>query len=244
MTAALLAPSVLARVMEATWPAAARRGCGPFTLRDGAGGGQRVSAASVEGDFGEADLDAAIAAMAEPLFVVHPGRGPAEAALDHALEGRGFARHDPVVAYAAPVALLAGELPFLAAFPHWPPLEAAGAIWAEGGIGPARLAVMDRVTGPKTAILGRAGDRAAGAAFVACDGDEAMLHALEVRPVARRAGVGGNLLRAAANWAAGQGAARLSLVVTERNLAARALYARAGMDLVGQYHYRLRPAAP
>lgn len=235
-----LSPALLARVVEATWPPAGRRACGPFVLRDGAGGGQRVSAASVEGPFTEADLSAAIAAMAQPLFVVWPGRGPAEADLDMALAARGFARHDPVVAYAAPVSRLAGEVPHLTAFPHWPPLEAARAIWGEGGIGPARLAVMDRVTGPKAAVLGRIADRAAGAAFVACDGPEAMVHALEVRPAARRAGLGGHLLRAAANWAAEQGATRLSLVVTERNLAARTLYARAGMDLVGQYHYRLR----
>ena len=40
--------------------------------------------------------------------------------------------------------------------------------------------------------------------------------------------------------AAQQGAARLSLVVTRQNAAARALYARLGMQDVGQYHYRLK----
>lgn len=65
-----------------------------------------------------------------------------------------------------------------------------------------------------------------------------MLHALEVRPLQRRQGVGGHLLRAAANWAADQGAQILSLVVTQRNAAARALYARAGMAQTGRYHYR------
>jgi GNAT superfamily N-acetyltransferase len=234
-----MTPDLLARVVEATWPPAARRRAGAFVFRDGAGGGQRVSATSVEGAFGEEELAAAVAAS--PLFVVWPGRSAAEAALDAGLAARGYARHDPVVAYAAPVARLTGELPPLAAFPHWPPLEVARAVWAEGGIGPARGAVMDRVQGPKAAILGRTGDRAAGVCFVACDGEEAMLHALEVRPPARRQGLGAQLLRAAANWAAAQGAARLSLVVTERNLAARSLYARARMEPVGQYHYRLAP---
>jgi GNAT superfamily N-acetyltransferase len=111
-------------------------------------------------------------------------------------------------------------------------------LWEEGGIGPARVAVMDRVQVPKTAILGRAGDRAAGAAFVAVHGNVAMLHALEVAPALRRNGCGHNILRAAALWARDQGADTLALLVTERNIAARALYASLNMRAVGQYHYR------
>jgi ribosomal protein S18 acetylase RimI-like enzyme len=233
-----MTPALLAEVMEATWPAASVRRLGPFLLRDGAGGGQRVSAGSVEGAFSAGDLQAAMAAMDQPLFVIYPGRSEADDALDTALEARGFALHDPVVAYAAPVAALVGELPFLTGFTHWPPLETAREVWAEGGIGPARVSVMERVAGPKTAIMARSGDRPAGAVFVACHGGVAMLHALEVRPGLRRQGAGGHLLRAAANWAAGQGADTLSLVVTERNAAARALYQRAGMAEVGRYHYR------
>jgi ribosomal protein S18 acetylase RimI-like enzyme len=233
-----MTPALLAEVMEATWPAASVRRLGPFLLRDGAGGGQRVSAGSVEGAFSAGDLEAAMATMDQPLFVIYPGRSEADDALDTALEARGFALHDPVVAYAAPVTALVGELPFLTGFAHWPPLETAREVWAEGGIGPARVSVMERVAGPKTAIMARSGDRPAGAVFVACHGGVAMLHALEVRPGLRRQGAGGHLLRAAANWAAGQGAETLSLVVTERNAAARALYQRAGMAEVGRYHYR------
>ncbi|MEZ5798273.1 MAG: GNAT family N-acetyltransferase [Paracoccaceae bacterium] len=233
-----MTPSLLADVMEATWPAVRVWRVGPCLLRDGGGGGQRVSAASVAGDFSATDLDAALAELPQKLFVIYPGRSAAEAALDAALEDRGFARHDPVVAYAAPVEELAGDLPHLAAFAHWPPLEVVRQVWAEGGIGPARVQVMGRVGGPKVALMARSGDRCSGAAFVACHGDEAMVHALEVRPGLRRQGAGGHLLRAAANWAAEQGARRLSLVVTERNEAARALYLRAGMAEVGQYHYR------
>lgn len=231
-----MTPALLAEVMETTWPAARRWQLGPFTLRDGAGGGKRVSAASAEGPFTAQDLDAAAAAMPEPLFLIRPG----DETLDAALDARGWRIVDPVVAYAAPVATLAADLPGLTAFPHWPPLEIARALWAEGGIGPARIAVMDRVTGPKVALLGRAGDRPAGVAFVACHGAEAMLHALEVREPQRRQGLGRNLLHAAANWAASQGATRLSLVVTRQNVAARALYARLGMQVVGQYHYRMK----
>ena len=230
-----MTPQALARLMEATWPPARSRVQGAVTLRDGAGGGKRVSAASCEADWTEADL-ATLEAMAEPLALIRA----TDQALDRALEARGWRVVDPVVAYAAPVDALVADLPPLAAFPHWPPLAIAAAIWAEGGIGPARLAVMDRVTGPKTAILARHEDRPAGVAFVARDGDEAMLHALEVRPAFRRLGVGRTLLHAAASWAAGQGARRLSLVVTAQNAAARALYSRIGMQGVGQYHYRMK----
>lgn len=231
-----MTPDALAKVMDATWPPAACRSLGPFILREGAGGGKRVSAASLAGAFTEADLDALEAEMAAPLIQVRAGEG----ALDTALDARGWRVVDPVVAYAAPVAKLTAELPDLTDFAHWPPLEIARSIWAEGGIGPERIAVMERADGPKAALLGRNGDRPAGVAFVACHGSEAMLHALEVRDSHRRRGLGMSLLRAAANWAAEQGATRLSLVVTRQNTAARALYARLGMEVVGEYHYRMK----
>lgn len=231
-----MTPALLAEVMEATWPPASSWHFGPFTLRDGAGGGKRVSAASLDGSFTKADLDALEAAMPAPLMLVRAG----ETALDAALDARGWRIVDPVVAYAAPVDRLVADLPRLTAFPHWPPLEIARSVWAEGGIGPARIAVMERVQAPKAALLGRIDDRSAGVAFVACHGDEAMLHALEVRQSHRRQGLGKNLLHAAANWAAGQKARRLSLVVTRQNAAARALYARLGMEVVGEYHYRMK----
>lgn len=234
MTSAVLAPHLLAEVMEATWPPVGRSQLGPFTLRDGAGGGKRVSAATCDGPFTVADLAALESAMAHPMVLIRAG----DTALDAALDARGWRIIDPVVAYAAPVPDLTAELPFLTAFPHWPPLEVARSLWAEGGIGPARIAVMDRVIGPKAAILGRTGDRPAGVAFVACQAKDAMVHALEVRDNQRRQGLGRHLLHSAANWAAEQGATRLSLVVTRQNTAARALYARLGMQDVGQYHYR------
>ncbi len=234
-----MTPDTLATVMEATWPPARLWQMGPFLMRDGAGGGKRVSAASLAANgaaaWTETDL-AALEATPEPLVLIRA----ADTALDAALAARGWQVIDPVVAYAAPVAALQADLPPLSDFPHWPPLHIARSLWDEGGIGPARLAVMDRVTGPKTALLSRLGDRPAGVAFVALHGDTAMLHALEVRPGLRRQGVGQTLLRAAANWAGAEGAAQLALVVTTRNTAARALYSRIGMQAVGQYHYRMK----
>ena len=226
----------LARLMEVTWPPAQSWREGPFTLRDGDGGGKRVSAASCDGDWETVDLARLETGMAAPLVLIRPG----EERLDAALADRGWQLVDPVVAYAAPLSLLVADLPPLTAFAHWPPLQIARLIWEEGGLGPARVRVMDRVAGPKTVLLARQEDRPAGSAFVACAGEDAMLHALEVRPDLRRKGTGVTLIRAAANWAVDQGAKHLSLVVTQRNAAARAVYDRLGMAVVGQYHYRMK----
>lgn len=230
-----MTPDRLSEVMEATWPPLRVWREGAFTFRDGAGGGKRVSAASCAGSWCDADLER-LEVGPYPLVMIRPE----DAALDAALASRGWKAVDPVVVYEAPVGALVAGLPPLAAFPHWPPLAISASIWAEGGIGPARLAVMARAKGARAAILARREDRPAGVAFVACHGALAMLHALEVRPDHRRKGVGETLLRAGANWAAEQGADRLSLAVTERNAAARALYARLGMQVVGQYHYRMK----
>lgn len=232
----MIAPARLAAAMEATWPPASRKRLGPWTIRDGAGGGKRVSAASADAPVTAADLPLAEAAMDQPLFVIRPG----DAVLDALLAGRGYQMIDPVLAYAAPVAAFAAP-PVMTTFPHWPPMEIARSLWAEGGIGARRLAVMDRATGPKTAILARARDRVAGVAFVALDGDIAMFYALEVSAGQRRQGCGGHILRAGALWAASRGASILSLVVTEANAPARALYVSAGMATVGRYHYREAP---
>lgn len=225
--------------MEATWPAATAARLGPWTIRDGQGGGKRVSAATADAAWTDADIPQAETAMAAlghpPLFLIRDG----DAALDAALDQRGYRIVDPVLAYSVPAADLAGaDLPFLAGFAHWPPLAVATHLWADAGIGPARLAVMDRVQAPKTAILARSNDRPAGVAFVAVAGNIAMLHALEVAPARRRQGSAHNILTLAARWALDQGADTLALVVTTANETARTLYASHGMAVVGHYHYR------
>lgn len=238
----MMTPEILARVMEATWPPAHRHGVGPFVVRDGQGGGKRVSAATLHGEWAGLDLAQAEAAMdglsQDRLFMIAEGQND----LDQALAAQGYEVIDPVVAYATPAADLARITPPLATFTHWPPLAVTAEIWAKGGIGPARIAVMARTAGPRTAILARSDDQCSGACFVAMSGNVAMLHALEVLPTFRRMGAARNMLHAAANWAQDQGADLLSLVVTRGNVPARALYASLGMQVVGQYHYRQKQA--
>lgn len=239
MTAQPMTPEHLDQVMAATWPAAQLHRVGPWTVRDGQGGGQRVSATTADGDWSDEDIPVAEAAMARlgqgNLFLIRAQDGM----LDQALQARGYRIKDPVLAYAAPAAELADPAPpGMAAFAHWPPLAICRQIWDEAGIGPARIAVMERVMGPKCTILARSNDHPTGVAFVALHENTAMLHALEVVPTARRQGSAHNMLRAAAVWAQQNGADRLSLVVTVANAPARALYASLNMEVVGDYHYR------
>ncbi|MCV2872115.1 GNAT family N-acetyltransferase [Defluviimonas sp. WL0050] len=230
--------SDLFAVTEATWPAAAFHKVGPFLVREGKGGGQRVSAATAEGDWTGADIDAVEVAQKglgqHPLFMIRPD----DTGLDAALAARGYTVKDPVNLYEAPVSALLGEVKRLSAFTIWPPLAIMRDIWAEGGIGPDRIAVMERAKGPKTTVLGRVNDRASGAAYIAIHGKTAMLHALHIVPDQRRQGSAVNMMREAAKWAQDHGAERFSVLVVQSNNAAIALYTSLNMQLVGHYHYR------
>ena len=64
--------------------------------------------------------------------------------------------------------------------------------------------------------------------------DEAEILTLAVRPVARRGGQGGRLVGEGVLAAAARGAARVFLEVAEDNVAARALYGRAGFVEAGR----------
>lgn len=234
-----MTPDLLFAAMEATWPAANVTRVGPWTIRDGQGGGKRVSAATAEGTWSDRDIPAAEAAMSalgQPnLFLIRDG----DDVLDQTLDQRGYRILDPVVAYSVRVNDLTSTPPApMSSFLHWPPLAIAVQLWDDAGITAGRIAVMDRVTGSKAAILSRSNDRPTGVAFVAIADRIAMLHALEVAPTHRRQGSAYNILRAAALWALDQGADTLALVVTAANEPARNLYASVGMRVVGHYHYR------
>jgi len=238
-------PSVhtLYAVTEATWPAAGTETLGPVTIRDGQGGGNRVSAATAAGAVTEDDLDRAEAAMRAlgqvPLFQLREG----DDALDAMLAARGYRMVDPVNLHVAPLDVFIGEsLPRVTTFTVWEPLEIMRDIWAGGGIGPARVAVMERARGPKTGLFGRLSDQPAAAGFVAVHDGVAMVHALEVRPRHRRAGLGRLMMLQAAHWAADQGAQHLAVICTQGNDAANGLYSAMGFSCAGAYHYRQKEA--
>ncbi|MFA8387447.1 MAG: GNAT family N-acetyltransferase [Pelagibaca sp.] len=229
-------------VTEATWPPADRTPAGPWMLRNGAGGGKRVSAATAEADWSDDDLAAAETAMRllgqDALFMIREG----EEALDTALAARGYEVIDPVNLWLCPVDQLTDvQIPRVTAFAIWEPLAIMRDIWAAGGIGPERIAVMDRAEVPKTGILGRITDKPAGTAYCAIHDGIAMVHALEIPPAHRRKGMGVWLMRQAAHWAKANGADWMSVLCTQRNVGANGLYASLGMQVVGQYHYRILP---
>ncbi len=228
-------------LMRATWPPADARACGPFTIPGEAGGGKRVTAARCAGVPSAGEITAAEREMdalgRQALFVVTPD----QAGFDRDLARRGYLTLDPTLALTCPVERLSDAPPPVSGFTVWPPLQVMRDIWAEGRIGPDRVAVMERTDAPKTAILGRTDDRPAGAAFVAVHGGAAMVHALEVRAAQRRRGLGRHMMAHAARWAAGQGAADLAVLVTEANETAIAFYRGLGMEGGRCYHYRFRP---
>lgn len=236
------APARWQALVDAAWPAARLTEEAPWTFRATPGAGGRVNAISRPDGRADGIGAAERHARAEgrrPSFVVWPG----QAALDAALAARGYLVADAVNVWAADARRLAGDpLPPATAFPVWPPLAAMRDLWAAGGIGPERQAVMARAAAG-AGVLARVRDRTAGAAFVGVHDGTALLSALYVLPARRRGGAGGLLLRAAARWAAERGAVRLVLFVERENAPAAALYASSGMEIVEGYHYR-RPPPP
>lgn len=220
--------------IDATWPAAAYPVAGGFTVRQGLGGGSRVSCASLNGSYGESSIDAAIAlhrALGQDAkFMLRPG----EDDLDRDLAARGFEVFDPVTIYAGELRHLPTDDPQAC----WPLPADLAAAWEQDGIGPARRAVMERTMGPKAVLSCREQGAPAALAFVATHEDTVMLHALFTVPAHRRNGLARKILAQAVGWGNTVGATTLALVVTRANTAANALYSGFGMHPVSHYHYR------
>ncbi|WP_422049004.1 GNAT family N-acetyltransferase [Shimia sp.] len=231
-------------VVDATWPAARSFAVGPFLIREGKGGGKRVSAATALGPYDDSDIARAEEAMTALgqglLFQLREG----EEALDATLAARGYDVVDPVIMYVIEVeALSQEEPPRTAAIPAWEPLKIMEEIWAAGGVGPERIDVMRRAEGPKTGMISRWNDKPAGASFLAMHEGIGMVHSLEILPHQRRQGVAQFLMRRAAIWVQQHGGTHLSVICTTANEGANALYASLGMRVVGQYHYRQKTNA-
>lgn len=223
-------------VCDGTWPALLRSSHGPWTIRHGDGGGKRVSAATLHGQLGQIEMaEDAMRKLGQPLlFQIRDG----DDALDDALASRGYDIVDPVTLYVAPIETLTDQpIPPVTAFTIWEPLAIMTEIWATGGIGPARLRVMDRAP-LKTGIFGRVRDKPAGAAFAAMHNGVCMVHAVEVAPQHRRNGAAEWMMRKAAFWALAHDARWISALCVTENTAANALYRKLGFAQVGRYHYR------
>ena len=99
--------STIFEILDATWPAHRLIKQGPFTLRQGKGGGKRVSAASLNDVFNESDIENAEETMGRlsqtPLFSLRPQ----DRELDRHLEQRGYDVVDPCNIYGISSAMLA-----------------------------------------------------------------------------------------------------------------------------------------
>ncbi|MGJ8626230.1 MAG: GNAT family N-acetyltransferase [Sulfitobacter sp.] len=234
----ILSADHLFEVIDQTWPAARRFEAGKWTLREGRGGGQRVSAATALGQVDCDDIDQAATAMREmgqtPLFMIRDG----DAALDGALDAMGYAVVDTVTLYTLPIRQLTDvPIPRVTAFTIWEPLAIMAEIWEKGGVGPARLDVMARAK-IKTGVLARWNEQPAGVAFAGVHENICMAHAVEVLPHQRRQGVAEWMMRAAAFWGQAQGAADMAVLCVDQNKGANALYRSLGFASAGGYHYR------
>jgi N-acetylglutamate synthase len=106
----MIGPDACFLALAATWPPARIWHQNGWTLRNGAGGGKRVSAATASADARAEDLAALM--PHGPLAMLRPD----QATLDADLAGLGYALVDPTLIYAAPVADLAEKPPHINLF--------------------------------------------------------------------------------------------------------------------------------
>lgn len=226
--------------IRASWPPSGLERLGPFDLPAERQGTRRATSARLVQGAVATEADIATVEQARP-GTIFGTIDDLEDATAERLAARGYVAGGLSDLLAGPVAPLLGELPRVSGFPHWPPLAICAALWDTHGNDAARRAPMYRAPEPRTAILLRTDDRAAGALFVGIHDRFAVLHLVLTLPQHRRKGVGLLGLRHAATWAAAQGADTLALPVEASNDAATALYARAGMTRVGGYRYWSKP---
>lgn len=217
-------------VIDATWAPYSKQEKDGWFIREGRGGGKRVSAANQQ--HVSADIEAAETAMAllkQPaLFMIRDGFPT----LEMQLAKRGYSITAPTIMMAK--SLSDKGIDIAADFLDTPSPEQMS-LWEKGGIDARRLDVMHRVDVPKTFVQI---DGATG--FAAVHNNIVMVHAVEVSDPIRRQGVGQNLMNAAAMWGSMKGAHTISIVTTRDNRPAQNLYKKLGYSAAGTYHYRIK----
>ncbi|TFL18085.1 GNAT family N-acetyltransferase [Jannaschia formosa] len=235
-----MTPAEVMAAIRATWPPSALTRIGPFDLPAEREGTRRATSARLVPGAAATGADIAAVEAARPGTIFGTIDGDEDATAE-VLATRGYRVGGISDLMTGPVAPLLGDLPRVSGFPHWPPLAICHALWDDHGNDAVRRAPMYRAPAPRTAILLRTDDRAAGALFVGIHDRVAVLHMVLTLPQHRRKGVGLLGLRHAAVWAAANGADTLALPVEADNLAATSLYARAGLTRVGGYRYWSAP---
>ncbi|WP_371155698.1 GNAT family N-acetyltransferase [Jannaschia sp. 2305UL9-9] len=222
--------------IRVTWPPSALLHSGPFDLPAETSGSRRATSARLRPGATATVADIAAVEALRPGTIFGTTDG-VEDDLARTLAAEGYRDEGISDLMAGPVAPLVGDLPRVSGFAHWPPLAICDALWEAHGNPPPRRVPMHLAPEPRTAILLRANDRAAGALFVGIHDGLAVLHMVLTLPAHRRQGVGLLGIRHAANWARDHGADHIVLPVEADNIAATTLYARAGLVRQGGYRY-------
>jgi N-acetylglutamate synthase len=223
---------------------------GPFVVRAFAGGTGRANAASSLDPAPDPDLTARIARIEArylalgmaPRFRSTPLDPPGLAAL---LAARGYVEKDETVILLAPVATVAAPDASVQALPapdaDWMAVTAT----AEHQT-PARRREKEGtpplLTVPGAWVTLREAGTAAAVASVVAAGPIAAYFDLAVRPEQRRKGLAARAVRAAADWAVGQGAEWFFCQVAASNAASLALNQRLGLAEAYRYRYLVRAA--
>lgn len=222
--------------VDATWAPYAFHNVEGWLIREGAGGGQRVSAATRLPATQNFKIDPAVAKIVSlgqtPLFMIRNS----DVELDAELQALGYNIVDPVIILVAPTHKLINNPQQHMQTIHMlnAPNTDARNIWAAGGIDQGRLDVMARVKAPKTIL--NAGDM--GVAFAAAYNGIAMVHAVEVASDHRRKGIANTMMDAACQWANDQNCDWVAVLTVRANTPARTLYENLGMVEAAAYHYR------
>ena len=223
---------------------------GPFVIRAHAGGTGRANAASSIDPAPDPDLPGRVARIEAlyaalrlpPRFRSTPLDPPGLAEL---LAARGYVGKDETVILTAPVAAIAA--PDLAAQARSEPDADWMAVTATAEHQtPARRREKEATPGllmvPGAWITLREAGLPAAVVSVVAAGPLAGFFDLAVRPDYRRRGLAARAVRAAAHWAAGQGAQWLFCQVAASNAASLALNAGLGMTEAYRYRYLVRAA--
>ncbi len=227
--------------IDATWSPYAFHNVEGWLIREGAGGGQRVSAATRLPNTQGIKISSAVAKMVSldqtPLFMIRN----TDADLDTKLQALGYEIIDPVVILVAQTDKLLRNLPIATQEIQLldVPNQDTKSIWAAGGIDRGRLNVMARVKTPKTIL---SADKM-GVAFAAAYKDIAMVHAVEVASDHRRKGIANTMMYKACQWAKDQNCDWVAVLTVRANIPARTLYENLGMVEAAAYHYRRKNLA-
>ena len=232
--------SSIFETIDLTWPAEEFLELPKWKLRKSIKGGKRVSAATAIGKSGISDIKFVENTLAEwcqdKLFMIKAGQN----SLDEELQKRGYCIVDPTNIWSiSSKSLSMQQIPPVTAFSIFPPLAIQKELWMANGVDASKIAIMDRVKTPKTSIFGRINAKPASSAFAAVVNEIAMVHALIVDQKYQRQGMGKFVMQKVGAWAHQQGAESVVALCTKHNQSANNFYKILGMQVVGEYHYRL-----